>query len=101
MPTYEGLKQEYSNLWASLEILPSKEADINLSAARLVAKKTRYTAIEKETGVPWYVVGLIHLMEAGGNFACHLHNGDSLSGRTVQVPKGRPKDGAPPFSWKD
>src|SRR5262249_48824149 len=60
-----------------------------------------YKAVETETGVPWYVIGLIHLMEAGGNFACHLHNGDSLSGRTVQVPKGRPKDGTPPFTWKD
>ena len=51
--------------------------------------------------MPWYVVGLIHTMESSGNFAAHLHNGDPLSARTTHVPAGRPKAGAPPFTWEE
>jgi hypothetical protein len=40
-------------------------------------------------------------MEASQNFKAHLHNGDPLTARTVQVPAGRPKKGKPPFSWEE
>jgi hypothetical protein len=40
-------------------------------------------------------------MEASLNFNKHLHNGDPLTNRTVQVPAGRPKKGNPPFAWED
>lgn len=99
--TFDGLKDEYAALWASLETRPSKAADIEATASKILGKKTRYRAVEKDTGVPWYVVGLIHAMEGGCNFATHLHNGDPLSARTRQVPAGRPKAGTPPFSWKE
>jgi len=33
------------------------------------------------------------------SFKLHLHNGDPLTARTVNVPKGRPKTGQPPFAW--
>jgi len=29
----------------------------------------------------------------------YFHNGDGLTGRTVQVPTGRPPTGEPPFTW--
>ena len=32
---------------------------------------------------------------------CHLHNGDPLTARTVHVPKGRPENGSPPFTWEE
>ena len=102
--THEALREEYATLWTSMEIRASKAADIEETAKKIVSKKTRYSAIEEATGVPWYVVGIIHAMESGCNFAKHLHNGDPLTGRTVQVPAGRPK--APPadgkvYSWKE
>lgn len=53
------------------------------------------------TGVPWFVIGVIHNMEGSLNFKTHLHNGDPLAARTVQVPKGRPMAGTPPFRWED
>lgn len=99
--SFEALKSEYADLWASMEIRGSKAADIEATASKILAKKTRYRAVEKETNVPWYVVGVIHAMESGCNFATHLHNGDSLSKRTWQVPAGRPRAGSPPFQWKD
>jgi len=51
--------------------------------------------------VPWFVVGVIHAMECGLSFAGHLHNGDPLTARTRQVPKGRPAAGEPPFGWEE
>ena len=50
--------------------------------------------------MPWWVVGILHSMECGLSFHQHLHNGDPLSARTVQVPAGRPKTGTPPFTWE-
>jgi lysozyme family protein len=100
MPSYESLQPKYANLWASMEIRPSKSADIGATAAKVVQfKNGRYKAVQDLTNVPWYVIGLIHQLECGGNFAEHLHNGDSLAKRTVQVPKGRPVAGDPPFTW--
>jgi lysozyme family protein len=99
--SFEALKSEYADLWASMEIRGSKAADINATAGKILEKKTRYKAVEAVTNVPWYVVGIIHAMESGCNFATHLHNGDSLSRRTWQVPAGRPRAGSPPFQWKD
>jgi lysozyme family protein len=43
---------------------------------------------------------MIDMMEAGGGCRRHLHNGDSLLYRTVNVPRGRlPAPAEPPFTW--
>jgi lysozyme family protein len=51
--------------------------------------------------VPWFFIGLLHAMECSLSFKKHLHNGDSLDGRTWQVPAGRPKSGDAPFSFEE
>lgn len=99
--SYEALREEYAALWNSVEPRASKATDVTATAKKIIFKKARYRAVEEATGVPWYVVGIIHAMEAGCNFGCHLHNGDPLTDRTVQIPAGRPKIGTAPFSWKD
>jgi lysozyme family protein len=40
-------------------------------------------------------------MEASLNFQTHLHNGDSLTERTLHEPKNRPERGSPPFTWEE
>jgi lysozyme family protein len=70
-------------------------------ADRIVAHTQRYRAIEQATNVPWWFVGILHSLENGNNFSGHLHNGDALTARTVQVPKGRPETGQPPFTWEE
>lgn len=67
----------------------------------ILANKQRYLAVEKATGAPWWLVAVIHAMEASCRFDRHLHNGDKLTGRTVNVPKGRPKTHNGPFSWEE
>lgn len=99
--SYEALREQYAALWGSMEPRASKAADVEATAKKIIAKKARYGAVEKATGVPWYVVGVIHAMEANCDFACHLHNGDPLTAPTVNVPKNRPPKGIAPFAWKD
>jgi lysozyme family protein len=57
--------------------------------------------IESGTDVPWYVMGIIHYLDGGGQFNTHLLNGDPLSARTVNIPAGRPSSGQPPFTWEE
>lgn len=59
----------------------------------------KYQLVAAKTGVPWQVVAVIHGMECGFSWSKHLHNGDPLTARTVQIPRGRPTTGTPPFSW--
>ena len=79
---------------------PSRRAAVNQLAARISASRPRYEKVGKALGIPWYVVGIIHSLEASGNFTRHLHNGDPLTARTTHVPAGRPKTGKPPFTWE-
>lgn len=75
--------------------------EVQATARRIFKGRDRYEKVSSATGVPWFVVGLIHAMEAGLSFDDHLHNGDPLDERTVHVPRGRPKQGTPPFTWED
>jgi lysozyme family protein len=59
-----------------------------------------YEAIQDASGLPWHLVGIVHYLESNCNFKTHLHNGDSLLNRTFRVPKGRPVNGEPPFTWE-
>jgi lysozyme family protein len=62
--------------------------------------RPRYEKLSKDLGIPWYFVGVVHALEASFNFRSHLHNGDPLTSRTVQVPAGRPPDWLPPSDWE-
>lgn len=96
---YEDLEEEYRNCFERCEMRTEFSGNVAYYVKRLKQGKANYQLAESETGVPWVFVGLIHGMECGFNFAGHLHNGDRLTARTANVPKGCPKKGAPPFSW--
>jgi lysozyme family protein len=91
----------YANLWKQAVIKPSEAAVVSKAAARVTANRARYDAVEAATGVPWWWVGIVHLLEGNCNFSTHLHNGDPLTARTTHVPAGRPAGGEPPFTWQD
>lgn len=97
---FEQLKDEYAQLWASMAVRTSFKPALDASAKTIIANKERYQAVAEMTKVPWYVIGLIHQMEANCSFGCHLHNGDSLARKTVQVPANRPTTGQGPFQWE-
>lgn len=95
------LRKEYERLFSTLDIRDFRLAEVDSIVARILSKKDVYTRVSDQTGVPWFVVAVIHSLEASLNMKSHLHNGDPLTARTVHVPAGRPVAGAPPFSWDD
>ncbi len=94
------LQSEYQRLFDTCLINPEKYPDIDSYIKKMLQAKQRYESVSAETNVPWYVIAIIHCMEGSLSFNAHLHNGDPLTARTVQVPAGRPKNGTPPFTWE-
>jgi lysozyme family protein len=101
MHTLQQLKPEYERLFNSCEVKPAKFSEIDRIACQILSQKDRYEAIGRPLQIPWYFIGITHCMECSLNFNRHLHNGDPLTARTVQVPKGRPKTGQPPFTFEE
>ena len=95
-----ALAKEYSDLFNRCKIAPDKMAEVEEVVQRILDFQNRYAAIAAQSNVPWYVIAVIHNMECGLDFTKHLHNGDSLKRRTVNVPAGRPKTGQPPFTFE-
>lgn len=101
MPRFTpALAREYETLFYSAQIKPAARAEVDRIVAQIAKNKTAYEVIELDVKTPWYLVACIHLLECSLDFSRHLHNGDPLTARTVNVPKGRPKTGMPPFAWR-
>ena len=100
-PKYtKELASKYSNQWATAAIAPKWKKHADWAVDTIVRNKARYEYVSKVTGVPWYVIAVIHYREATFSFKGHLHNGDPLTARTRKEPKGYPKTGNPPFTWE-
>ena len=97
------IQMTYAEMYKQAKIKPEKLAEVRWVAAKIQANKPRYEAVvlSLENGMPYWFVGIIHFMEGGGKFTRHLHNGDPLTAKTVNVPKGRPLKGNPPYSWEE
>jgi lysozyme family protein len=101
MPTFEALRDDYATDWKRMIIRDNRRAAVDAIARGLISNKARYQAVEKATGVPWFVIAVLHERESDADFTTHLHNGDPLSRRTYHVPAGRPPPPArPPFTWE-
>ena len=98
--SYHELRPEYERLFANCKVLDEHLLNVQALINRVLAHRLRYETVGKPLGTPWWIIGAIHEMESELNFRTHLHNGDPLSQRTVQVPSGRPKEGNPPFTWE-
>lgn len=100
MPTLNELRPEYEQLFTTCSLNRSRFTEVDNIANNIITNKLRYETIGRPLNVPWYFIGILHTMECGLNFKKHLHNGDPLTARTIQVPKGRPKTGAIPFTFE-
>lgn len=90
MPTFEERKDAYTALWDGVQIKTDRKVAMEAAANKVAAGRRHYEAISAAVRVPWWFIGFLHLRESDCNFARHLHNGDSLQRRTVQVPANRP-----------
>jgi uncharacterized protein (TIGR02594 family) len=89
-PTFSDLAAEYTTLWNGAIINASKVDKVKEIANTLQSNQPKYDLVSAKTGVPWFVVGLIHSLEASFSFTTHLHNGDPLGAKTTHDPSGRP-----------
>jgi uncharacterized protein (TIGR02594 family) len=96
---FADIAADYKKLWEQANIRPDKGAAVESAAKTLRNNKSSYDEVSAITGVPWFVVGVIHSLEASFRMDQHLHNGDPLTARTVHVPAGRPARSNPPFTW--
>jgi lysozyme family protein len=79
----------YAAEWNSMTIKPEREAEFKDLAKFAVDHKSRYQAIETKTGVPWWLIAVLHRRESDANFNTYLGNGDRLDRPTHDVPRGR------------
>jgi hypothetical protein len=95
------VENEYRLLFDTCIISEKKLPEIDEVISKMVKSKASYDAVANTTNIPWNFIAIIHCMEGSLSFKKHLHNGDSLTARTVQIPKGRPTAGKPPFTWEE
>jgi lysozyme family protein len=101
-PSFDDkIKADYRNLYNGCSIKSKYKSAVQADMERLLKNKPRYDIVEGKTNVRWYVIGVIHNLEASFSFSAHLHNGDDISKKTHTVPKGLPKDWEPPKSSND
>lgn len=95
-PTLAKMTPRYDAWWNGMVV--TKQNAATQQARAVIAAKVRLKAVEKLTTVPWFVLGLMLLREAGLtkdgklDFGAALHNGQRIIGRglkTTIVPKGR------------
>ncbi|MCU1600093.1 MAG: phage tail fiber protein [Frankiales bacterium] len=95
-----ALADEYVQLFDTCTVHHDKVAGTDAIADRAVKNEERYRQVADAVGCPWFVIAVLHSLEAGQRFTTHLHNGDPLTHRTVHVPRNRPRSGQPPFTWE-
>jgi lysozyme family protein len=78
--------------WAAAKVT----RDAGPPALRLVKAKDRYQAVAAKTGVPWFVIAVIHERESSQDWDKSLAQGDPWNAVSVHVPKGR----GPFSSWE-
>jgi len=82
-------KEEYDKLWSEMIITK----DLSYYLQRIFKNLELYKDASRECEsslhtIPWQVIAVIHLMEAGGNTKRQILNGEYWNRRTIYVPKG-------------
>ena len=89
-----ALKVQNAQRWRSGKVI---RTGFDSVAQRLIAGRERYRDVARKTGVPWFVIAVIHERESSGNWRTQLGQGDPLDRVSTHVPKGR----GPFKTWED
>lgn len=81
--------------WAAAQL--TRGPEFAPVAKRLVASKVRYQAASASTGVPWFVIAVIHERESSQRWDRSLGQGDPWNAVSTHVPAGR----GPFASWEE
>jgi lysozyme family protein len=82
--------------FAAARLLTAKSGAFRATARRLVAERDRYQRVARMTGVPWYVIAVIHEREASQRWDASIAQGDPWNHVSTHVPRGR----GPFASWE-
>jgi lysozyme family protein len=88
-----ALRSANAQRWADAKLTRNFAA----MAKSLVSAKPRYQTVEAKTGVPWFVIAVIHERESSQNWFANLAQGDPWNRASVHVPAGR----GPFRSWEE
>ena len=88
-----NLRAANEKRWAAAKLT----RPFNTAAERLLAAKSRYQAVEAKTGVPWFVIAVIHERESSQLWSASLAQCDPWNRVSTHVPKGR----GPFNSWEE
>lgn len=99
MARLDALIAANAKRWRAMKIRPELRKALDATARRLVAEtaKKRYQEVEALTGVPWFIIAVIHEREASQSWKANIAQGDPWNRRSRHVPKGR----GPFKSWKE
>lgn len=86
--SFQALKSSYTKYLKS-PIRPEWKTRIEATADQIASHRERYEALSAKTNIPWYVIGIIHHLEADCDFNTYLGDGEPLNRKTRNVPKGR------------
>lgn len=78
-----------ANRWDRAKVKAASKASFASVAKKLVAAKDRYQAIEALTGVPWFIIAVIHQRESSQRWDRSIAQGDPWNKKSTHVPKGR------------
>lgn len=93
MSKHSSLIARNAKRWQEAELT----RDFKNIARRLYASRPRYERVSAETGVPWFVIAVIHERESSQNWKKSLAQGDPWDRVSTHVPKGR----GPFGSWEE
>jgi len=93
--SFEKYGPEYQQLWDTMRIIRD-DKELQRLSDKIKQHGILYHEVELKTGIPWQMVAVIHVREAGeqdvGRWQCVLHNGEKIVGTgrvTRLVPAGR------------
>jgi lysozyme family protein len=95
MVDFDALTRASLTRWQNAKLTRKTLSD--RVAKSLVDAKKRYQAVEAKTGVPWFVIAVIHERESSQNWGRSLAQGDPWNKASVHVPAGR----GPFSSWEE
>ncbi|MES6523962.1 hypothetical protein U6P43_12320, partial [Cutibacterium acnes] len=89
MVALSALTAANARRWAVARMLADRGLAFRAVARRLVAARDRYLAVARQTGVPWFVIAVIHEREASQRWDASLAQGDPWTRVSTHVPRGR------------
>ena len=90
VPSYGSRWPVYKALWDKCEVRSARANEVARVAKILLSHKDRYQALEKKTGVPWWLIAALHWRESDANFNTQLAQGDPLHQRSRNEPHSGP-----------